>query len=265
MRWLCLVTLCLSVSLASAQGVSETSAPVQSESAAQPSSKPAASMPTAAKQVHQAFETTTDAVVQYLLYLPKEYDNGKTKLPLMLFLHGRGESHGDLDLVAKWGPPRIVARGEDFPFILVSPQCPKDDRWESDEQQRRLTELLDHVIDKFGADQQRIYLTGLSLGGFGSWRMAADQPDRFAAVVPVCGKGDPSNADKLKNIPIWVFHGDQDRAVPFQDSVDMVEAIRAAGGTKVRFTTLEGIGHNSWSATYATPELYRWMLEQKLP
>jgi predicted peptidase len=220
-----------------------------------------AEKPAPGTQVQQSFETSDGAAVPYLLYLPKDYQAGK-EFPLMLFLHGRGESHGPLDLVAKWGPPRMAARGDDLPFIVVSPQCPGADRWSSDQQQQRLSELLDEVVNKFAADKSRLYLTGLSMGGFGSWRMAADQPDRFAAVVPICGKGDPEHGEKLKDIPIWVFHGDQDKAVPFEHSVDMVEAIKQAGGTKVRFTTLEGIGHNSWSAAYATPELYGWMLQQ---
>jgi predicted peptidase len=92
--------------------------------------------------------------------------------------------------------------------------------------------------------------------------MAADHPEKFSAVVPVCGGGDPADADKLKSLPIWVFHGDQDTAVPFQRSVEMVDAIQEAGGTRIRFTTLEHIGHNCWSSTYACPELYQWIDKQ---
>ena len=101
------------------------------------------------------------------------------------------------------------------------------------------------------------------MGGYGSWTLAAKYPNRFAAVVPVCGGGDPQHADKLKSLPIWAFHGDQDRAVPFRKSVEMIDAIRGAGGTKVRFTSLEHVGHNCWSSTYAMPELYSWMLKQR--
>ena len=126
------------------------------------------------------------------------------------------------------------------------------------EQQAGVLELLAHIEKTYAADEDRIYLTGLSMGGFGSWRLAADHPGRFAAVAPICGKGNPADGEKLKSIPIWAFHGTEDGAVPFSASVEMVEAIKAAGGTKVRFTSLEGIGHNSWSAAYATPELYSW-------
>lgn len=217
--------------------------------------------PQPGKQVEQQLQLDGKAL-QYLLYLPEAYENGgernAKRWPLMIFLHGRGESYGPLSLVAKWGPPRHVARGEALPYILVSPQCPRDASWTGDEQQDALVKLLDHITGAYRVDTDRIYLTGLSMGGFGSWRLAADHPQRFAAVAPVCGRGDPEDAARLKSLPIWVWHGDQDQAVPFERSVEMVEAIRAAGGKKVRFTTLEGVGHNSWSAAYATPELYDW-------
>lgn len=220
-------------------------------------------MPQAGKQVEAAFQTSDGASVGYLMYLPKGYNESDAKLPMMLFLHGRGESYGPLSLVAKWGPPLMVSEGHDFPFILVSPQCPGDDSWSKPSQQKRLSELLDSIVSNYRVDTDRVYLTGLSMGGYGSWRLAADQPDRFAAVVPVCGGGSPDDAEALKAIPIWVFHGDQDKAVPFQKSVEMVDAIKAVGGTSIRFTSLEHIGHNCWSATYASPELYDWMLKQK--
>ena len=220
--------------------------------------------PAAGKQVETAFSTSDGASVPYLIYLPKNYDAAGEKLPLMLFLHGRGESHGPLSLVAKWGPPLMAASGEELPYILVSPQCPSADSWAKPSQQSRLLELLADITKDYNVDTNRVYLSGLSMGGYGSWRLAADHPDRFAAVIPVCGGGDPKDAEKLKSVPIWVFHGDQDRAVPFSKSVEMVDAIKAAGGEKIRFTTMEHIGHNCWSATYATPELYDWMLKQQL-
>lgn len=217
--------------------------------------------PTPGKQVEQAFTASDGASVGYLLYLPKDYDPAK-KSQMILFLHGRGESYGPLSLVAKWGPPRFAARGDELPYVLVSPQCPGDDSWSKPTQQKRVIELLDHIVKTDNIDEDHICLTGLSMGGYGSWRMAADHPQRFCAVVPVCGGGDPADADKLKDSPIWVFHGNQDRAVPFQRSVDMVEAIKKAGGTRIRFTSLEHIGHNCWSATYATPELFDWIRQQ---
>ena len=150
-----------------------------------------------------------------------------------------------------------------MPYVLVSPQCPGDDSWTKPTQQKRLIELLDHIVKTYSIDEDHIGLTGLSMGGYGSWRMAADHPQRFSSVVPVCGGGDPGDAEKLKDLPIWVFHGDLDGAVPFQRSVEMVEAIEKAGGTKIRFTSLEHIGHNCWSATYATPEVFEWISQQR--
>lgn len=219
--------------------------------------------PAAGKQVEQTFQTSDSTNVPYLLYLPHDYDQNEDPVPLMLFLHGRGESNGPLQVVAKWGPPQLVARGEDLPYIIVSPQCPADDWWSEPSQQARLVELLDAMIDEYRVDESRIYLTGLSMGGYGSWRLAADHPERFAAVVPICGGGEPEDAEQLKSLPIWVFHGDQDRAVPFARSVEMVEAIKGAGGNKIRFTSLEHVGHNSWSPAYALPELYQWLDQQK--
>lgn len=217
--------------------------------------------PSPGKQVEQSFEASDGAQVAYLLYLPKDYDSAK-KSPLILFLHGRGESYGPLSLVAKWGPPRFAARGDELPYVLVSPQCPRNDSWSKPTQQKRLMELLDYILKTYSIDEEHICLTGLSMGGFGSWRLAADHPQRFSAVVPVCGGGDPADAENLKDLPIWVFHGGADRAVPFQRSVDMVEAIKKAGGGKIRFTSLEHIGHNCWSAAYATPELFDWIGRQ---
>lgn len=216
-----------------------------------------AAEPAAGEQVEQSFKTKDGAEVPYLLYVPKDFDSAKARTPVMLFLHGRGESDGPVSLVAKWGPPQLVAEGQDFPFLVVSPQCPREDSWSSDTQQTRLVELLDHIIERYRADTDRVYLAGLSMGGSGSWRMAADHPQLFAAVVPICGRGNVENASKLKDLPIWVFVGDQDRV--FNANVEMVDAIRNAGSKRVRLTTLEHIGHNSWSAAFASPDLYAWL------
>ncbi len=213
--------------------------------------------PTAGKQIEAKLKVTDQQEVPYLFYLPGDYDPAK-KYPLILFLHGRGESNGPLSIVAKWGPPRMAARGDNLKYIVVSPQCPRENRWTDESQQCGVLALLDHVIKNYGVDTDRVYLTGLSMGGYGTWKMAADHADRFAAAAPICGSGDPNDASKLKSLPIWAFHGDQDLSVPFDGSVKMVAAVKELGGSKVRFTSLENFGHNSWSAAYATPELYQW-------
>lgn len=228
-------------------------------------SSPAAEKPTAGRQVEQALAAKDQdkPVARYLLFLPKKYDAQADKAwPLILFLHGRGESNGPLSLVKKWGPPRLVEKNADFPYIVVSPQCPGKERWSDARQQQILVDLLDVVVGRYRVNKDRVYLTGLSLGGYGSWTLAAAHPDRFAAVVPICGGGDPKDAERLKALPIWVFHGDKDGAVPFARSQQMVDAIRKAGGTRVRFTTLENYGHNCWSAAYASPNLYKWLDQQ---
>jgi predicted peptidase len=210
-------------------------------------------------QVELTHKISDQQTIPYLFYLPKGFDGeADKKWPLILFLHGRGESRGPLSIVAKWGPPRMAKRGDDPPYLVISPQCPASTRWTADDQQAGVLNLLDHIIEKYPVDPSRIYLTGLSMGGYGSWKLAADHPQRFAAVAPVCGKGNPADGEKLKDLPIWVFHGTQDDAVPYQHSVDMVEAIKMAGGKRVRFTSMKHVGHNCWSAAYATPELYQW-------
>ncbi|HVV73887.1 MAG TPA: prolyl oligopeptidase family serine peptidase [Verrucomicrobiae bacterium] len=219
--------------------------------------------PAAGKQVEQELKTENGKSIKYLLFLPKEYDSSDSKWPLLLFLHGRGESDGPLSIVKKWGPPRFIDHGANYHYVVVSPQCPPaPESWPKPDQQALLVALLDHICKTYKIDDDRVYLTGLSMGGYGTWRLAADHPERFAAVVPVCGAGNPADAEKLKNLPIWVWHGTEDPAVPFQRSVEMVDAIKKAGSSTIRFTTLEHVGHNCWEAAYATPGLYEWLNEQ---
>ena len=193
----------------------------------------------------------------YLLYLPKDYDP-KAAWPLVLFLHGSGERGDDLEQVKKHGPPKLIAAGREFPFIVVSPQCPKDKSWEPFE----LTVLLDDLCEKYKVDPDRIYVTGLSMGGFGTWSLAAYTPKRFAAIVPICGGGDTAIARRLAHLPVWVFHGAKDTAVSLERSEKMVEALKQKGGN-VKFTVYPEAAHDSWTETYENPELYTWLLEQK--
>jgi predicted peptidase len=195
--------------------------------------------------------------MKYLLYLPAKYDQQES-WPLMLFLHGAGERGDDLELVKKHGPPKLIEAGQQLPFIVVSPQCPRNRRWEPFE----LAALLDEVVEQCKVDEDRIYVTGLSMGGFGTWSLAGYQPDRFAALVPICGGGQPIVARLIKPVPTWVFHGAKDPVVPVEQSEEMVEALKKAGGT-VRFTVYPEAGHDSWTESYANPELYEWLLQQK--
>jgi len=197
--------------------------------------------------------------LRYLLFLPEGYaDQPQKTWPLMLFLHGAGESGSDLEKVKMHGPPKIVETKRDFPFIVVSPQS-AGRGWNPDS----LAALLDDVVAHHRVDPDRVYLTGLSMGGFGTWALAAAHPERFAAIVPICGGGNPRDAEKIKHIPVWVFHGAKDPTVPLAASQAMVDALRKAGADEVKFTIYSDAGHDSWTETYANPALYQWLLDHK--
>lgn len=210
------------------------------------------------KEEHFEREIKMTITTNYLLYLPPGYGTQKKSWPLVLFLHGSGESGNDLSKVKFHGPPKQVAAGRKFPFILVSPQAPLSG-WDL----QTLNALIDDLIEKFNVDKDRIYLTGLSMGGYGTWSLASESPDRFAAIAPICGGGVPEDAQKLKDLPIWVFHGAKDDVVPLKSSEEMVDALRKLGSKKVKFTVYPDAGHDSWSATYDNPEFYEWLLKQR--
>jgi predicted peptidase len=201
--------------------------------------------------------TDQSAISEYLLYRPPDYEADDRLWPLVLFLHGAGEVGTDLEIVKEEGLPQRVADGWAPPFILVSPQA-RSRPWAPDS----LVALLDHVQDEFRIDPDRIYVTGLSMGGAGTWSVATAYPDRFAAAVPICGYGDPGGVERLREMPIWVFHGAKDDIVPLTSSRQMVDGLKDAGAD-VRFTIYPEADHDSWTAAYATDELYDWMLSKK--
>ncbi len=213
-------------------------------------------------QHFQSFEKTItkNLSCEYLLFLPEGYSKNKKDWPLILFLHGAGERGSDLNKVKVHGPPKIVEKQKDFPFIVVSPQCPKDDWWT--DKVEVLIHLLDDIVDRYNVDSERIYLTGLSMGGYGSWALAAEYPERFAALAPICGGGNRIMAFRLKNVPIWAFHGAKDNVVPLKQSEEMVEAIKARGGN-AKLTVYPDAGHDSWTETYNNKELYDWFLKHR--
>lgn len=200
-----------------------------------------------------------EVTLDYLLFLPQDYGKeADKKWPLMIFLHGAGERGSDVNKVKAHGPPKIVEQKKEFPFIVVSPQCPEGKGWEPEE----VIALLDEVQGKYKVDPERVYLTGLSMGGFGTWETAAQHPERFAAIAPICGGGRPFTARRLKDMPTWVFHGEKDNIVPIRRSEEMVEALKQAGGN-VKFTRYPEAGHDSWTETYNNQALYDWFLQQK--
>lgn len=195
----------------------------------------------------------------YLLYLPKDYSENNESFPLVLFLHGAGERGNDLEKVKVHGLPRLINEGKEFPFIVVSPQCPEDMFWSTDV----LSALLDEIEANYRVDKNRIYVTGLSMGGNGTWSLALAEPNRFAAIAPVCGWSVPSVACTIKHLPIWVFHGAKDDVVPISASEIMVERLKSCDGN-VKFTVYPEANHDSWTETYNNEELYKWFLEQSL-
>ncbi|MBE0535782.1 MAG: prolyl oligopeptidase family serine peptidase [Phycisphaerae bacterium] len=210
-------------------------------------------------QHDQAFEKTVTRTLglKYLLYLPKEYGTADKKWPLILFLHGAGERGDNLRQVELHGPPKIV-KDKDLPFIIVSPQCPRDSWWPK--QGEVLISMLDDIVKRYNVDTSRIYLTGLSMGGYGTWSLACDHPQRFAAIAPICGGGEPLFAPMLRNVPVWAFHGAKDNVVPLDRSEVMVQGVKRAGGD-AQLTVYPEAAHDSWTATYNNPELYEWFLK----
>lgn len=198
----------------------------------------------------------------YVVYVPKDYSADK-QWPVVLFLHGSGERGTDGLKQSQVGIGTAVRMfPERYPAIMVMPQCAPNERW-SGTMANLALKALDQTMAEYRCDASRQYLTGLSMGGYGSWLIASEHPTRFAAVVPICGGGKPEDAPKIKGLPIWAYHGDADNVVPPARSREMVDAIKAAGGTLVKYTELPGVGHNSWDAAYADKAMAEWLFQQK--
>jgi len=216
------------------------------------------------------FETTITRPVRlgYLLAAPKGYDAASTnRWPLLLFLHGAGERGTNLSLVSVHGPPKLVKQGRDFPFLVLSPQCPAGETWNED----ALLALLDDVTARHRVDTNRVYLSGMSMGGYGSWNLAARQPERFAAVAPICGGGpmvevllaEKRQKAAIQSLGIWAFHGAKDSVVPLEESQRMVDAFKRIGCNDTRLTVYPDADHDSWTVTYENPQLYEWLLAHR--
>ncbi len=221
---------------------------------------------------HAYAHNRKDGGLNYLLFLPSKYTgDSDATWPLLIFLHGiskRGETREALENIKLDGPPKIVEDQSDFPFIVLSPQCPSETYWYP--LFDRLETLIKSVTTTYAVDVSRVYLTGLSMGGFGTWRLALEHPDRFAAIVPIAGgyifESDevPEDICALKDLPIWAFHGGKDESVPSWQSQILVDALRQCP-TNVRFTHYPDASHaDAWKRAYADPELYTWLLEQRL-
>jgi predicted peptidase len=209
------------------------------------------------KQTQEHIETrsSVQAELDYLLCIPDTQSSGENGFPLLLFLHGMGERGCDLSLVKKHGPPLLIEGGAEFPFIVVSPQCAADAVWHPDV----LMALVDDLVERLHVDNRRLYVTGLSMGGSGTWALANAYPDRFAAIAPVCGPFTMVEPTNFSTVPVWCFHGAMDGVVPVSDSVRMVRWLRE-NGADVRCTIYPDAKHDSWTETYTGNELYNWLL-----
>ena len=197
----------------------------------------------------------------YVVYVPQDY-SAQSTWPVFLFLHGKGERGSDGLAQTRVGiGPAIREHPERFPCIVVMPQCDPEYMWDGPMEALALA-ALDRTLAEYAADDAHVVLTGLSMGGRGTWTIGARHADRFCALVPICGWGEPETADALAHMPIWAWHGDADPVVPVDNTRKMADAIRAAGGT-VRYTELPGVTHNSWDAAYGSPELIAWMLGEQ--
>jgi predicted peptidase len=221
----------------------------------------------------RTFKGADGQEVKYALFVPHSYTPEKP-VPVILFLHGTGEAGTDGQAQTRVGLGAAVrAREKTFPLLVIFPQAQKAD-WSNKlnliqmwypghpEGDRALA-ILAEVQQQYQTDPKRLYLSGISMGGFGTWALAEKFPDRWAAIVPICGGGQPAWAPKIKNIPCWCFHGADDPVVPVLLSRVMIEALRKAGG-QPKYTEYRGVGHNSWDKAYATDELYEWLLQQRL-
>jgi predicted peptidase len=234
------------------------------------SSLSAMANPPVPPQQPQSFsgKITRKVSARYLLFLPEGYaTEKKQRWPLLLFLHGAGERGTNLNLVRVHGPPKIVEQKPGFPFIVVSPQCPAGQRWDNDV----LLALLDDIQKRYRVDRKRVYLTGLSMGGYGTWSLGLTHPERFAAIAPICGGGDPlvlllpdpKKTAAVKSLGIWAFHGAKDPVVPLRESERMVEALKRFGCREVEFTVYPDAQHDSWTESYANPKFYDWLLRHE--
>jgi len=230
------------------------------ESKKQPAMSPGKHQQLFERTITEGASTKTESC-RYLLLLPKGYGKKQQNWPMIIFLHGAGKRPDNLRKIWTPIPPNISEVKKNFQFIVVYPQCPKDNKGNYREWSNKLLfDLVNDITNRHYVDKKRIYVTGLSMGGTTAWDMACTYPDLFAAIAPICGWTQPEKACGMKKVPVWAFHGANDPVVPPKESEEMVDAVKACGGD-ARLTIYPDAGHNAWTQTYNNKELYDWFLE----
>jgi len=201
--------------------------------------------------------------LKYLIYLPKDYLT--KKYPLVLFLHGAGERGTNLKDIEIHGLPKLVRNGKKFPFIIIAPQCPLNLWWSDPLPVDLLSKLVNDIVMKYGIHKNNVFCTGLSMGGYGTLALSIKNPKLFSAIIPICGGVDIKNFFdilNLKDLPIWLFHGDKDEVIPLENSQSIYKVLKPVN-KNIKLTVYKGVDHNSWDRAYDDNELYKWMLSHK--
>lgn len=196
--------------------------------------------------------------LNYICIKPDGFDETK-QYPVILHLHGAGSRGNDLNKLYENPFYPQIAKYKDFPFVIFGPQCHKDTWFDLFEQLRRFSQ---YIADLKFIDRTRIYVMGASMGAYCTWQLIASLPEVFAAAVPICGGGMYWNAGRLKNVPVWAFHGENDTTVFCEESKKMTDAVNSSGGS-ARLTVYPETGHDSWNKTYENPEVFSWLLKQQ--
>ena len=201
--------------------------------------------------------------LKYLIYLPNDYLT--KKYPLVLFLHGAGERGTNLKDIEIHGLPKLVRNGKKFPFIIIAPQCPLNLWWSDPLPVDLLSKLVNDIVMKYGNHKNNVFCTGLSMGGYGTLALSIKNPKLFSAIIPICGGMDIKNFFdilNLKDLPIWLFHGDKDEVIPLENSQSIYKVLKPVN-KNIKLTIYQGVDHNSWDRAYDDNELYKWMLSHK--
>ena len=204
----------------------------------------------------------TKAKYNYLLYLPTNYTSGTKKYPVLIYLHGGSQRGNDLNRLKTYGLPYLVDKGQNFDFIIASPQCPENKYWSSE---NWFDSLYSDLNMRYRIDTDRIYCTGISIGGYGTYIVAMDFPDKFAAIVPLCGginDSDTSRVCNLNKISIWTFHGTTDDKISINETERIVRGLRKCNGN-IKFTRLQNEGHDIGYLYENKPQIYKWLLKHK--